>query len=785
MIYRILFSVAMMGGILAADASERPGRLYFEDDRPVLAIAANAAYVISDWRGNDVLQGSADADGRVALGPMAAGYYTLRTADNESQTFAVTSDPARRPPRRPDTPFAVDAAISGMQSVLSFPGGKGYAHYAELARNAGIAHVRERLSWRLMSPSPGSFQPGRFREMADCYARNGIGVCAVWQDSPPWCPKRNQFPDDPSACYEFSRKLAAEFKGRIDSWEFWNEMEGNGLEGGCWNFVTLAKAAYLGLKAGNPECEVLSGSFCTRPDMFEFWKSMVSNGYTDYIDIYNYHVYEPLAEYPKLIALLKDTLAESGCAEMPIRVTENSIWQSPLVIGKKKIMVNGEEKAVQTPEQELLHAEAVVKMQLLLAAYGVDRTYTFVLPPYNEGEMDWGMVRYDHSAKPALAAFSNLTNQLGDAQYLGELETGDEAIRAFCWKKGDGSFVTVCWSSSEVEGATPQARSLELPVRQEALLADFFGKTSPLDLGDGTATLELDRFPVYLHSTAIPGSLKDIPRRQTRKGGTDFAADKDIVLQLIPTDSFQVAKSKLALWLQKEATTRKLTIRVFNFSDGARIVRLDGVPGIIGLPAELEVGAGTKGEIEVELVDGSQAQFSTRFHVSGSADGRAISPLDFSVLRFDASEPEWQLLPAALRPENWTANSSGEMTITHEPEQNALRFECTFDDNCKDRWAYPYLDLQKAGMNPGELAAFRFEIITEQTAAEVSRNNLVMLDKGGWAQYQPGTGAAVENFIEIPDPRELKTIAIGMNPTKNRIVWHLRNFRFIRPLQRN
>ena len=125
------------------------------------------------------------------------------------------------------------------------------------------------------------------------------------------------------------------------------------------------------------------------------------------------------------------------------------------------------------------------------------------------------------------------------------------------------------------------------------------------------------------------------------------------------------------------------------------------------------------------------------------------------------------------------------MTITHDPEQNALRFECTFDEDCKDRWAYPYLDLQKAGMSPGELAAFRFEIITEQTAAEVSHNNLVMLDKGGWAQYQPGTGAAVENFIEIPDPRELKTIAIGMNPTKNRIVWHLRNFRFIRPLQRN
>ena len=423
MIRRILFSVVLLWGIFAADAAERPGRLYFEDDRPVLTIAPDAPYTVNDWRGNAVLQGTADADGRVVLMPMSAGYYTLQTAGREPQTFAVTPDPAGRPTPRPDTPFAVDAAISGMQSVLSFPGGKGFAYYAELVRNAGITQVRERVSWSRMQPAQSVFQPGDFRAMAD--------VCAVWHDSPSWCPKRNQFPDDPFACYEFSRKLAAEFKGRIDSWEFWNEMEGNGLESGCWNFVTLAKAAYLGLKAGNPDCEVLSGSFCTRPDKFGFWKSMVRNGYTDYIDLFNYHVYEPLAEYPKLIALLKKTLAAAGCPDMPIRVTENSIWQSPFVISTKKIMVNGEEKAVQTPEQELLHAEAVVKMQLLLAAYGVDRTYTFVLPPYNEGEMNWAMVRYDHSAKPALAAFANLTNQLGDARYCGELVSAGAAPR---WK---------------------------------------------------------------------------------------------------------------------------------------------------------------------------------------------------------------------------------------------------------------------------------------------------------------------------------------------------------------
>lgn len=780
----ILIFIFLLNGIFAAGAVERPGHLYFEHDRPSMVIGSGVSYAVTDWRGNAVRRGTAGTDGRITLEPLNAGYYTLLTGSGESQTFAVTVEPARRPPLRADTPFAVDAAISGMQSVLSFPGGKGFACYAELVRNAGIANVRERVSWHRMQPAPGLFLPGDFGAMADCYADNGIGVCAVWHDSPPWCPKRNQFPDDPFACYEFSRRLSAEFKGRIDSWEFWNEMEGNGLESGCWNFVTMAKAAYLGLKDGNPDCEVLSGSFCTRPDRFGFWNSMVRNGYTDYIDLFNYHVYEPLAAYPELLGLLKRTLSAAGCPDMPIRVTENSIWQAPFVISQKKIIVDGREKLVQTQEQEMLHAEAVVKMQLLLAAYGVERTYTFVLPPYNEGEMDWSMVRYDHSVKPALAAFANLTYQLGDAQYCGEAETGDKALRAFCWKKDNGAFVTVCWSSSEVEGHSPQSRQLKIPFSPGITLDDLFGGIIPLSPVDGAAVLNLDRFPVYLHSAAPPLPLKNRPDKTNRKGASGFASDKRIVLQLIPSDSFYVAKSKLSLWLKNAAASRKLTLRVCNFNDTPRQVCLNGVPGLAGLPADMEIGAFATHEMELELPEGGRAQFSTSFHLTGTADGQSISPLDFSVLRPDAATPEWRTLSAAMSPENWTANSSGKMMITYIPEQDAVRFECTFDENCRDRWAYPILDLRKAGVNPGEMSAFRFEITAEQTAAEVSRNNLVMLDKGGLVEYSPGTGTAVDNFIEIPRPQELETVSIGMNPTKNHIVWHLRNFRFIGSVQR-
>ena len=55
-----------------------------------------------------------------------------------------------------------------------------------------------------------------------------------------------------------------------------------------------------------------------------------------------------------------------------------------------------------------------------------DKLASEIVDAYNEqgGLKDWGVLRRDFSAKPAFAAFATLTDQLGDAQYLGQLDCG-------------------------------------------------------------------------------------------------------------------------------------------------------------------------------------------------------------------------------------------------------------------------------------------------------------------------------------------------------------------------
>ncbi len=778
----IIAAVFLLAVGLYAASQNPPGRLYIADTAIELVAKANTNYVVTDWRGGVIQQGRIAQDGKLALPSLPPGYYTVTGDDgNYELPFGVIASPSQLQ-TRDAMPYAVDAAISGMASVLSFPSGDGFGYYAGLCHTTGIRQVRERISWALMNPERGKFAPARYDDVADKYAQNGVGVCAVWHDAPSWCEKRNGLPDDPQACFEFARWLSAHFKGRIDAWEYWNEMEGNGFENGCWAFATMAKAAYLGLKAGNPECEVLSGSFCTRPERFGFWEALCRNGFTDYMEIYNYHVYEPLPEYPAMMASLHKALEEAGCPDMPIRVTENSIWQAPMVLCEHKIVVDGQERLVQTASQELTTAEAMVKMQLLLASFGIDRTYSFVLPPYNEGNTDWSMVRYDHSAKPALVAFSNMIHQLGNAEYRGEIKTDDAQLRALCFEQADGTWSAVCWSASALESTADQTRTLHIPVLPDASQCDFFGKRTPLEIEEGMASVQLDRFPVYLHAIKQPETLSNRPR-ETFKGATYSAQDKDIVMQLIPSDAFRVSKSKLALIFKPEADALpRLTLRIFNFSAEAKTVRLDEIPGMTLTPSTLEIPAFGKQDATILLGDGKDAHFSTRFHVTGTANDLSISPLDFTVQRNDALLDEWQAIPGAMNPLNWKENSSGKMRISYDKARDAMRFECEFAPNCPDRWAYPYLELKDAD-ELGKIAAIRFEVTAEQTADEVSRNNLVMLQDGVWIHYQPSAGQPVDNLVEIPVPSQLKTIGIGMNPTKNTIVWYIRNMRY-QPAQR-
>ena len=133
--------VALPGGV----TTSAPGWTFTEDERPSFAVAAPEqqagksklpqSWRLLDWRGNEVRRGEWPADGRLELAPLPPGYYRMESGRDaptarprEDGRFVETSLPPfdfcvvrRDPCRNPDSPFAVDSALSHRADTFDCP----------------------------------------------------------------------------------------------------------------------------------------------------------------------------------------------------------------------------------------------------------------------------------------------------------------------------------------------------------------------------------------------------------------------------------------------------------------------------------------------------------------------------------------------------------------------------------------------------------------------------------------------------------------------------------------
>src|SRR4029079_15617661 len=124
--------------------------------------------------------------------------------------------------------------------------------------------VRDRLSWPELEPTRGAWSAeGRYERALRIEHDAGLKVLQVNPLSPVWAsPNANRFPEDLRTVYEFYKGLAKHWHGLADAIEPWNEPEIEPFGGhtGC-EIASFQKAAYLGLKAGDPQLPVCQAVF--------------------------------------------------------------------------------------------------------------------------------------------------------------------------------------------------------------------------------------------------------------------------------------------------------------------------------------------------------------------------------------------------------------------------------------------------------------------------------------------------------------------------------------------
>ena len=771
-----------------------PATLFTDGQKPEFTVKKSypgLTFEVLDRHDRAILSGPVPEAGKLTLAPLPRGYYRLRlqAPGREFQgerSFAVIPDPAKRR-LNPDSPYAVDAALSVIGTVSGYERGnreKGMRFFVKLARLAGVEFARERIHQN-SETAPGVYDWTFYAAAPRLFAEAGIRLTATWHNSAPWAlaGKEDKLPRDLMTAYSFGKKLAETFKGQVQVWEFWNEPE---LPGFCtesaWEFAAMSKAAYLGFKAGAPEIPVTNGSFCQMPKVNIFAEAVLANDLAGYFDLFNFHIYQNLDTYPGQIDDWRAILRKHGAPMLPIWVTENGTNGE----GVATLPTKAGNNLAQTPEQEMVWAEFIPKGQLLLQSLGVTRTFVFVLPPMNErdGKKDWGMVRRDYTAKPAFVSFATLTDQLAAAEYLGQPET-PSGIRAFLFRQPDGAHTLAFWSESELDrtgdalSGNEFRRELTVPLKTSGTLTDIFGTPETVKPEKGLLRLTSTRYPAYLTGDfTLP--VKTPPVNPGAAGSGFHELDKSIVLRVIPAAGFTLASQRNLLLIRSEVKERKLKLQAANFSNETKRGQVTVEGGeISGLPPELELKPFEVKELGLEL----PASLPLKLHnyrFGGVFNGLPISRLELPVLPFSAKEGK--LLAGSDRAEKWRANSSGKLEISQEGE--AVRFDVTFPPNV-DRWVYPEF-LPEESLKG--VIGISFEIKTEPMPKPFK--SLIMLVEGKDKEtgksfnlpYLPSAGEWQENFISIKldSPEAIKQLRIGMNPHVNRATFRLRNLRIHR-----
>ena len=750
----VLTALCVCGSLCGADVVlGAPGHVAVERT-PVSARGGvpHAAWTLLDWRSRPTnVSGTFNGVGKATLPPLPSGYYRLVDAANPTNglrslaTLAVVPDPKTRP-KVSGSFYGADCAASqlAVPGVIDCPwngGDKRRTIVADLAYLAGLTHVRDRMSWRAVQPSP-DVAPGfaYYIDTARLFKARGIGVSGIFHDTPDWAGLLKKLPGDLNALYRFCRTAASAFGDTVEDWEFWNEPDIGFAPEPVWDYAAALKAAYLGAKAARPGSPVLGGALCQMPDS-PYERALFSNDAARYFDVFNYHTYAAPSQYKAMFA----TVVAEFCA----------------------------------------------KSQVALQMEGVARNYLFILAAYNErgGTKDWGILRRDGTAKLAYAAMSAMTRELGDARLAGALRVG-KGLRAYLFNQTSGSAVV------KASPDFAQMMRMKLPSAGGTFrLSDLCGSVSSVAPdAEGTLTLAATRFPAYV--SGLRGLRSDEPARSMETGESKVPDEDISVVFRVDLDSGDFEKTKTQAIAKTDSP--RLRVQVWNFGDAAKTGTIEAVGARLhGLPSG-SVVLGPCGSAPVELdciLEPTDASSDAVLVLRGVFGGRRTTRLSMPVLfekRFlatCASVPLGWEDPAA-----WKRNdSAAEYSVRWDEKEQAVRFDVAWTDPGVGRWFYPVLPLSLPRESMKGALRVVFEVKTAQDKIEndFGRRYLMLVrgGKGGsssdWFSYAAPSSSWERRYVELPpiaagDLSDVTAIRLGGNPNGMRLTFWVRDIEILK-----
>lgn len=775
-------------------------------------------FFIVDWRGRPIgIRGAFDGGGNAVLPPLPTGYYALEAASEDGTdaarrpiaTFAVVPPPESRVMDRASF-YGVDSAQSGISKKGKFlcpwNNGDTFRTVSDLIALAGVPHVRDRDRWADVNPEPDVFAFGGSvpKYNAELLRERGILVSGLFCAAPAWAEKIHKLPANLNEVFSACARVAAEFGDCMGDWEFWNEPDiGNEP---VWDYAAVLKAAYLGFKSGRPGMTVLPAALCRQTihdiDLRFYARVLYENDAAKFGDVFNFHTYNGIASYPKMMATLREFMAGQGVADQAVWMTENGTHLE----GRASRQSSFPGFMAHAPEQELVKAECYPKVQIALQMEGVARSYYFVFGAYNEygGTKDWGVMRRDGTVKPEYAAISTMMRELVAARLDGELDVG-EGCRAYLFSQPDNTQTVAFWSVSPLEtqkdGAvapTPDfAKPLLLPAPDGTYrLSDLCGMCTSVTATNGVLPLVSTRFPSYvagLHGLAATKAPH--PAGKVRPYVPSSDEDLSVIVQVsLDADDFEIAAQKTRAVVKGDVGHLKM--RIWNMDDVAKegYLEVDGAE-IDGLPSG-GIVLGPRGSapamFDCTLAPAGNGEDFTQLVVTGVFGGkrssRFVMPLCFErqmLAGCKISPLSWQ------NPNDWElTTSASSFKAEWDAAEQALRFDMAWNDSNADHCfqAAYRLNLPQEGLAFAQ--QIEFEVKAAQDKVENDFNEQILyLDYGDSKRplrrisFPAPVGGWEKRLVKLNEEFDLpnvKALRIGVEPKGGCCALWLRNVNVIK-----
>jgi Glycosyl hydrolases family 39 len=166
----------------------------------------------------------------------------------------------------------------------------------QVARQLGVQYLRCAFSWNGIEKEQGKYDWTFWDGLVSAAEENHIGLIPYVAYTPQWAardPKDfwKQPPRDPALYADFMNRVAARYRGRVRSWEIWNEPDNRDYWTGTPDeFAALVVAAARSIRAADPDAVLVLGGMAYGPG--DFFRRVISEFHLDrYVDVIATHGY--------------------------------------------------------------------------------------------------------------------------------------------------------------------------------------------------------------------------------------------------------------------------------------------------------------------------------------------------------------------------------------------------------------------------------------------------------------------------------------------------------------